>query len=66
MVVVWGAKSAEISEAYHWFCISCWAFANENDGVVTVVALPDGVTVAKEEIITSAEDVSALTTVTGL
>jgi len=65
MVVVWGAKSAEINEAYHSFLISCWALANENAGVVMVVELPDCVTVAKEGMITSADDMSALTTVTG-
>ena len=41
MVVVCGAKSADINEAYHSFLISCWALANEKGGVVMIVELPE-------------------------
>jgi len=64
ITVVRGAKSAEINGAYHWFFIACCAEANENAGVVRVVVPAFWDTVANEGMITSADDVSALTTVT--
>jgi hypothetical protein len=65
MIVVWGAKSAGINAAYHLFFIACCAEANEKAGVVIVVVPALWDTVANEGMLTSADDVSALTTVTG-
>ena len=64
MVVTSGDMSTEMSDAHQYCRIAFWALANVNAGVVIVSVPLDWLTEAKDGMITSAEELSAFTTVT--
>lgn len=63
MVVTCGDMSTETSGAHQFCLISFWTLLNENAGVIIVSVPLAWLIVAKAGMTTSAEELSALTTV---